>query len=958
MEGRDSSCVEIIGFLGTLSATELQHLEINGMPLIHELVRRQDPELLLQALRRHAGVNCFDSQQRTPLHLAVLDEHGATNGTSGPATRGRKRVPRMSIDDEGFQGMQTHCWLVEMLLNFGANPNLQDSAGDTPLHLALRSGNLSTALVLVQNSAELQVENLTGEKCLALGSEEDQTVLMETADTRLDRLHRLLDSAESGDARKTDQLLQSGMLSNACDEDGMTALHFCVRQNHVDVVDVLMNSRADPLRAHAGGQTPFHFVCEDVAPGDLHARLKIVKKFIAACKQDLDFQDQDGNTPMHIACTHNLMEAVALLTDAGASHTVLNHAGLTPYLCLKEDFTEAALETARASIHQLESGLPPKPSQPEVESTVQKLQGYGITEAEARKAIEDCGTADLKVCFAHLNTGSAVQVERKKSLPGLPKLQRKKSATKVPPAKKKKISDDSNSDDDSTYSGSEDGEVYLYSSGDEEDDMEESDDMELESGSTAKWISIKADSILSERQALIDEVCDVTMLSPCDAAEMLQHQKWNKDSCLQAWFASGDQALEAIGVLRTTTKHPTLTADTACMIYASEHCLAYLDEPPSSVQDNYTSLACGHSMCNHCWKGLLESKIESNEIYPLRCALCTVPSSQQAAAKVLVPGCVIPADVVQQLVAPESFKRYLYLLGKAYVEANSCIKWCSFPDCDYVVNGSFMTHKFGDQPTVTCGAGHDFCFDCGREPHNPATCQMVHDWEVRNADQGGDETMIWVQLHSAPCPKCGIAIQKNQGCNHMTCRAPVGCGFDFCWVCKEKWGTCDYYSCNKFKKGEVKPDDNATDAKLKEKSNMLEKYLFYWKRYKAQDLTDKFQAELEEKLKGTIESIRAESTDPTALSLCEKINDGLAQLLRCRMALKWSFVRAFCLGDKTDQEIIQKDLFEQWLGQLAGVCDRLMMELEKPPEQMSLAVLSDQLAIAKKNFDNLDVNLF
>lgn len=40
------------------------------------------------------------------------------------------------------------------------------------------------------------------------------------------------------------------------------------------------------------------------------------------------------------------------------------------------------------------------------------------------------------------------------------------------------------------------------------------------------------------------------------------------------------------------------------------------------------------------------------------------------------------------------------------------------------------------------------------------------------------------------------------------------------------------------------------------------------------------------------------------------------------------------------------------------VCDRLMMELEKPPEEMSLAVLSDQLAIARKNFDNLDVTTF
>jgi len=230
---------------------------------------------------------------------------------------------------------------------------------------------------------------------------------------------------------------------------------------------------------------------------------------------------------------------------------------------------------------------------------------------------------------------------------------------------------------------------------------------------------------------------------------------------------------------------------------------------------------------------------------------------------------------------------------------------------------------------------------------------MVKEWEKRNADQGGDETMIWVQLHSSPCPKCSMAIQKNQGCNHMTCRAPVGCGFDFCWVCKSKWGECDYYSCNKFKAGEPAKDDK--DANLKEKANQLEKYLFYWKRYKAQDLSDKIQVELEVKLKKTTDEIRATSTDPTALSLCEKIKEALEQLYHCRNGLKWAFVYAYSCPDSTTQQENDKELFEQWLSQLAQVTDQLMEELEKPPEEMSLALLSDQVAVAKKNFSNLEV---
>eukprot|EP00658_Telonema_sp_P-2_P019879 TRINITY_DN17819_c0_g1_i2.p1 TRINITY_DN17819_c0_g1~~TRINITY_DN17819_c0_g1_i2.p1 ORF type:complete len:938 (-),score=233.50 TRINITY_DN17819_c0_g1_i2:296-3109(-) len=923
---------ELHGLIAQLPVAQLERVAIDGVPFLHHLVAISDRHLLLQALKRHPGVNVpHGLQQRTALHFAVSERRSDST-------------------------------LVKLLLNFHADPNIQDASGDTPMHTAIREGHMDAAMLMVQNSANLEVENLYGEKCVDLAGE-DAPMLNEVEARRLEKLHAFLGAAEGGDERRLLEQLRSGMLANACDEDGMVPLHFAVRQNHVDIVHALLEAQGDPNSAHAGGKTPLHFACEEVAPPELTSRVRIIGMLLEACAGDLDLADSDGNTAMHIGCMSNAMEAVALLTDAGASTTHLNHRGLTAYHCLgyEQGEIEGMLEAARCAIQSGELSIQGHLNKIQVEKTVQQLILRGHKEHKAREAVADCGSTDVDVCLTHLiNSAIPAPLGRQRSLPELPKVVRKKSASKVPPAKKKKLSESNSDDESQTWTGSDDdeNEVFLYSS-EEEEEPDEMEDMEIDQPVVARWIASKADAILEERQVLIDEVCDVTMLMPSDAAELLRHQKWNKDSCLQAWFSGSDRVLQEIGVLPTfSMDQPKVPDGVSCTMFASENCEGYLDQPIPNPGQKYTGLSCGHFMCNHCWREFLQAKIESNQIHPLRCPLCTVPTSQQAAAKALVPGCVINSTVIQQLVSPPHFKRYQYFLGKAYVEVNPCIKWCNFPDCSYVVNGSLMTHKFGDQPTVTCGQGHQFCFDCVREPHNPASCQMVHEWEIRNADQGGDETMIWVQLHSAPCPKCGIAIQKNQGCNHMTCRPPVGCGFDFCWICKEKWGTCDYYSCNKFKKGEVKPDDSAADARLKEKANMLEKYLFYWKRYKAQDLTDKFQAELEEKLKGTIDSIRAESTDPTALSLCEKIHEGLAQLFRCRMALKWSFVRAFCLADKTDKEIVSKDLFEQWLGQLAGVCDRLMMELEKPPEEMSLAVLSDQLAIAKKNFDNLDVNMF
>jgi hypothetical protein len=41
------------------------------------------------------------------------------------------------------------------------------------------------------------------------------------------------------------------------------------------------------------------------------------------------------------------------------------------------------------------------------------------------------------------------------------------------------------------------------------------------------------------------------------------------------------------------------------------------------------------------------------------------------------------------------------------------------------------------------------------------------------------------------CPKCEINIEKNGGCNHITCN----CGYEFCWVCLKDWNG-RHYICN------------------------------------------------------------------------------------------------------------------------------------------------------------------
>jgi ariadne-1 len=62
-----------------------------------------------------------------------------------------------------------------------------------------------------------------------------------------------------------------------------------------------------------------------------------------------------------------------------------------------------------------------------------------------------------------------------------------------------------------------------------------------------------------------------------------------------------------------------------------------------------------------------------------------------------------------------------------------------------------------------------------------------------------DERMLaysWEQQNTKPCPRCSSRIEKNGGCNHMTCEH---CHYEFCWICGHEWNSHngDAYNCNK-----------------------------------------------------------------------------------------------------------------------------------------------------------------
>ncbi|TFK51776.1 hypothetical protein OE88DRAFT_1628695 [Heliocybe sulcata] len=216
-----------------------------------------------------------------------------------------------------------------------------------------------------------------------------------------------------------------------------------------------------------------------------------------------------------------------------------------------------------------------------------------------------------------------------------------------------------------------------------------------------------------------------------------------------------DRVRRAVTSMRATNGVTAASKDSDCPV-----CFCDTTDP--------TTLPCGHSYCRSCLAHLMRS---SADTMPAELA-CVMEVSANPNRVCRRP---IPLAVLRELLSPDEEAKVLETALTSHINARTQeYRYCPTPDCPVIYRLA------GEGTVLRCPVClNRICAACHVEFHEGLSCAEHRD----NSSGGQDAFRKWREEHDVrPCPKCGVHMEKNGGCNHMTC---ISCKAHICWVCMQ-----------------------------------------------------------------------------------------------------------------------------------------------------------------------------
>ena len=321
---------EMMDFLLELGA-DIHRQNVHGNTVVHLAARGACSEIFDFLIKRGARIEWRNHKGNTALLEAITAGLTPYSILSGDASK-RVSSSRNSIQ---WYERPTQADAVLALLAVGADPNVRNRDGLSPLHYAVKLRSTWLVDTLVQAGARLDFADDDGNTPLHLAAEDGRTemfvhLLSSGADLNARNcrgrspLHQVTKASRPTDAHRAVVAAVAERCGNLdpVDRDGATPLHLALERRREQLALDLINFGCDPLVANDYGWTPLHWA----ASRGLERAFRLLLEIGAeACRSDFD-----GNRPIHRAAQSGETVVLVLLQETCPDLDVRNNEGQSP----------------------------------------------------------------------------------------------------------------------------------------------------------------------------------------------------------------------------------------------------------------------------------------------------------------------------------------------------------------------------------------------------------------------------------------------------------------------------------------------------------------------------------------------------------------------------------------------------------------------------------------------------